>query len=194
MPTLALLLWEIALGMLTASAASAELRASTRPVHETVAFRARCAHAACVLLPAGLFLLLRHPDWMVSYAFDGASIPSAVSLLVALLCAAAPLLGFAVGGRWVRAHEARRSAAVAAVVAASALIACVALRARVFQVGSWVQFRGGFGLQRLSASSLAPVLAAVALAQGAGWAWMVTRLRLGTRAAPSEPSRSARRW
>ncbi|MFO0630310.1 MAG: hypothetical protein U0325_32440 [Polyangiales bacterium] len=176
MPTLALLVLELALGMATASLAATELRASTRAAVETEGFRALGIHAASVVFPAALFLLLRYPDWMVSYAFDGARLPSAVSLLLALLAVAAPPAGFALGARWVRAHDARRPLAVALGLSVTTLVLCLALRARVGHVGTWVQFRGGFGLQRLGASSLLPVLSLVALAQGGAWAWLVLRV------------------
>lgn len=176
MPTLALLLLEAALGLVTASLAARELRASTRAVVGTQAFRALGVHAAAVVLPSALFLLLRHTDWMVSYAFDGALLPSAGSLMLALLAAAAPLGGFALGGRWVRAHDARRPTLVAISLAAAAAVGCFALRGRVGHVGSWVQFRGGFGLQRVTASSLMPVLVAIAIAQGAAWAHLARRI------------------
>lgn len=176
MPTLALLVLELALGMATASLAAAELRASTRAAVETEGFRALGIHAACVVFPTALFLLLRYPDWMVSYAFDGARLPSALSLLLALLAVAAPPAGFALGARWVRAHDARRPVAAALGVTAATLVLCLALRSRVGHVGTWVQFRGGFGLQRLTASSLFPVLTLIALAQGGAWAWLVHRV------------------
>lgn len=176
MPTLALLVLELALGMATASLAAAELRASTRAAVETEGFRALVIHAACVVFPTALFLLLRYPDWMVSYAFDGARLPSALSLLLALLAVAAPPAGFALGARWVRAHDARRPVAVALGATAVVLVLCIVLRARVGHVGTWVQFRGGFGLQRITASSLMPVLTLVALAQGGAWAWLVLRV------------------
>lgn len=176
MPTLALLLLEAALGLVTASLAARELRASTRALGRTEAFRALGAHALCVVLPAALFLLLRHTDWMVSYAFDGAALPSAVALALALLAAAAPLGGFALGGRWVRAHDPRRAWFVAGGCAAVALLGAALLRGRVGHVGSWVQFRGGFGLQRITGSSLMPVLVVIALAQGASWAHLARRV------------------
>lgn len=176
MPTLALLLLEAALGLATASLAAAELRASTRPLAGTHGFRALALHALCVVLPAGLFLLLRYADWMASYAVDGAAVPSAVSLLLALLIAAAPLGGFALGARWVRDHDARRPLLAAAATAAVVLALCVALRGRVGYVGTHVQFRGGFGLTRLTASSLFAALAAIAVAQGAGYALLARHL------------------
>ncbi|MEZ4389797.1 MAG: hypothetical protein R3A48_01775 [Polyangiales bacterium] len=176
MPTLALLLLQAALGMLTASLAAQELRASTRAVQATEAFRALAAHSACLVFPPTLFLLLRHTDWMVSYRFDGATLPSAVALLLALVAAAAPLAGFALGGAWVRAHDARRPVLVAGAITAAALFACFVFRARVGHVGSWVQYRGGFGLQRITSSPLMPVLTLIALAQGAAWAWLVVSI------------------
>lgn len=176
MPTLALLMLELALGMATASLAAAELRASTRAAVETEGLRALAIHAACVAFPSALFLLLRYPDWMVSYAFDGARLPSAASLLLALLAVAAPPAGFVLGARWVRAHDARRPVALALGVTAAVLVLSLALRARVGHVGTWVQFRGGFGLQRVTASSLMPVLTLIALAQGGAWAWLVARV------------------
>jgi len=175
-PTLALLLLEAALGLATASLAARELRASTRAVVGTEAFRALSVHAGALVLPAALSLLLRHTDWMVSYAFDGGRLPSAVALALALLAAAAPLGGFALGGRWVRAHDARRAGLVAGALVAAAALGSFALRARVGHVGSWVQFRGGFGLQRVTASSLMPVLVVIALAQGAAWALLARRI------------------
>lgn len=173
MPTLALLMLQAAIGLLTASLAARELRASTRAVQETEAFRALAVHSGCVVFLPTLFLLLRHTDWMVSYRFDGASLPSAVALLLAALTAAAPLAGFAVGGAWVRAHDARRPMLAAGAVALLVLMACVLLRARVGHVGSYVQFRGGFGLQRITDSALMPVLLCIALAQGGAWGWLV---------------------
>ena len=176
MPTLALLLLEVTLGLVTASLAARELRASTRAVPGTDGFRALALHAGLVAGPAALFLLLRYPDWMVSYAFDGAALPSALALGLALLAGGAGLGGFALGARWVRAHDARRPWLVAAGLAAFALFACALLRGRVGSVGTWVQFRGGFGLQRLPSSSLAPVLLVIAVARGASLALLARGL------------------
>lgn len=169
MPALVLLLLEAALGLATASLAAAELRASTRPLAATRALRALALHAACLVFPAALFLLLRYADWMVSYLLDGAAVPSALALLVALLVASAPLGGFTLGARWVRDHDVRRPLFLAGAMVLGGLGLCAVFRGRVGHVGTAVQFRGGFGLSTITASSLFAVLLTIAAAQAAAF-------------------------
>jgi hypothetical protein len=177
-PLLATVVLNFALGALAALAAAGELRASPRPLHRLRAFRALAVHEVLVAMPVAGYLLVRLADWMVSYLVDGARLPSALVAALVLVHGTAGLGGFATGARLLRDHRARAVAALAAGSAALVLVAWLMARDRIGVLGSYVQFRGGFGLQplwRTGAFGVILALAATWTAAGAHLLWSLAR-------------------
>ncbi|MBK6529154.1 MAG: hypothetical protein IPF99_06085 [Deltaproteobacteria bacterium] len=161
MPLLAWMCWSVALGLLAAVLGARELRSSPRGVTQLRSFVALATHEVVVAVPVTFWVLARHTDWALSYAAEGAKVPSAALLVAALTCAGLALGGFAAGAWWIRAHQPRLPNAVALGLLGIGLLGCVVLHHRVGLVGSTVQYRGGFGLSPLVGSR---VLGTVAVA------------------------------
>jgi hypothetical protein len=178
MPLLAALAANLALGALAALAAARELRASPRPAHRSRAFRAVALHELLVAMPVAAYVLGRLTDWALGYTTDGARIPSVILAIVVVLHGALGLAGFAAGSHWLREHRPR---AVFGLV-----IACVGVTAagailgheRLAVVGTWTQFRSGYGMRSLAESGVAATLSALATAwtgAGAHLCWSLAR-------------------
>lgn len=177
MPLIALVLLNIVVGLLLAESAARELRASPRSVMALRGFAAVAMHETLVVTPCLFWLLERQPDWMVSYLFDGAKIPSALALFLGLVDGALGLAGFAVGARWFREHHPRRIRVAAGAIVAAAALGLLVARERVGVVGSYLQFRGGFGLAPWLGSSASAAVLVALFASGAGAGALVVWLR-----------------
>ncbi len=180
MPLLLAMLCNAAVGLLLAESAARELRASPRSVGALRGFAAVATHQGLVAVPALFWLLVRHTDWMLSYVVPGQRVPSALSLAVCLVHGAIGLGAFALGARWFREHRARRIRGVAGALVGLGLGATLIARERVWVVGSYLQYRGGFGLRSWWGSEVAAaVLVAVAVQAGAAlhMAWWLRRER-----------------
>ncbi len=164
MPLLLSWMLNAAVALAWVEVAAPELRASPRDASGLRSFRALALHQAMVASPALLYLLVRYPDWSFGYLVDGQRVPSAVGLCLAALQCALGVGTFSVGARWLRGHHPRRVRGALGILAVTAFVGVVALRERVLQVGTTVQFRGGFGLRPLFESELALAL---------GWAFAV---------------------
>ena len=177
MPLVALILLNVAAGLALAPAAARELRASPRAVPALRSFAALCWHAGLVALPAAFYLLVRHTDWMFSYATGGAHIPSAALLVLSSVVGASALGGFALGARWMRDHRPQLAPIAAGALTVVALAGLVALRTRAGVVGTTAQFRGGFGLVPFWSSRASTAVLLVAMVQGGALAWLGWNLR-----------------
>ena len=177
MPLLAWMCWSVALGLLATVLGARELRASPRGVTQMRGFVALATHEAAVAVPVGFWVLARHTDWALSYAVDGAKVPSAALLLAALAGGGLALGGFALGAWWIRAHQPRRPGAVALALAAAGLLGCLVLHHRVGLVGSTVQYRGGFGLAPLAGSRVLGTVAVAAVGYLAAYVHLAWTLR-----------------
>jgi hypothetical protein len=171
-PLFATLVLNFSLGALASLAAARELRASPRPVQQLQAFRSLALHEVLVALPIAAWLLIRLGDWMVSYTVDGARLPSLLIALLVLLHGALALGGFALGARLLRDHRGRAVSMLALGGGVAILLAAALLRERVGVLGTYVQFRGGFGLQRLWRTAAFPALL------GMGVAWLLAAVHL----------------
>ena len=180
MPLVALWLINTAVGLVTALVAARELRSSPRALVGLKSFAALVAHACLVVMPASLYLLVRHTDWMLSYAVHGSRVPSALALVATLAQGAGMVGGFALGARWLREHRGGWASRVAGVLALVALVGALILRERVGAVGTTVQFRGGFGLAPFASSRALASVALVVVAQAAAYAHMAWSLRAST--------------
>ena len=76
MPLLAWMCWSVALGLLAAVLGARELRSSPRGVTQLRSFVALATHEVVVAVPVTFWVLARHTDWALSYAAEGAKVPS----------------------------------------------------------------------------------------------------------------------
>lgn len=186
MPLIAAMLLNAAFGLLASWAASRELRASPRSVGRLRGFSALAAHELIVVAPALLYLLLRHGDWMLSYALDAARVPSAFGVLLAVVHALVALGAFSVGAHWIRTQRPRAAAVAALACVGLAAAGAVLLRERVLWVGTHVQFRAGFGMRPLFSSRLAAVIGLVGFVWTAAAAHLIRSLRDAVKAPTPE--------
>lgn len=177
MPFLAMLLVNAAAGFAVALAASRELRASPRSAPALASFAGLAAYELLVAAPAALYLLLRHTDWMLSYAVHGARIPSALMLVASVAYGACALATFFAGARWMRDHRPRWSMLAAGGLAAIALVGLAVMRERSGVVGTTAQYRGGFGLVGFWASRASTAVVIVAMVQAAALAHLAWSLQ-----------------
>jgi hypothetical protein len=144
-----------ALGLAIAWCDQRELRASPRSVPWTRGFQALAAHELLLGVPSLTWLLLRYPDWMVGYTLHAATLPSALGLVVSLAAGALGLGGFSLGAWLLRSQRGRWVPALCAGALFVAVGILAAAASRVSVVGSYVQYRGGFGIEPLGGSRLA---------------------------------------
>lgn len=180
MPLLFAMLCNAAVGLLLAESAARELRASPRAVVALRGFAGVATHEGLVAVPALFWLLMRHTDWMLSYAVPGQRLPSALGLMLCLVHGALGLGAFSLGARWFREHRAGRIRIGAAALVGVGLVLTALLRHRVLWVGNYLQFRGGFGLRGLWGSEVAWAVAVAVVVQAgavAHVAWWLRRER-----------------
>ncbi len=145
MPFLTALLANFAAGALAARASGAELRATPRSVWSTRSSRAVSIFAALIAFPGVAYLLIRVPDWAMSYAIHAAALPSAASATLVLAAPCAVLAGFAIGASWLRDHRARWIDMAAVGCALGVLVLGSIARGRILRVGTLGQIAGGYG-------------------------------------------------
>lgn len=121
-----------------------------------------------ILLPVEAFLLHDYPDWAYLYALRPARIPSAADLVFLIGVAALVPASAWVGARWL-ARDARhfvlRAALGLLVVWGGAGIVCIR---RLTHLGTYAQYKGGYGLHSLTSSSLGPSVLLALATLGAG--------------------------
>lgn len=178
MPFTTLLLLAFGMGAASALAGASELRVSPRSVLFTESFAAFAAFMLLLLVPASAYFYVFHGDWFMLYTVDVRRVPSALALLGFGAELAVGLLGFGLSAVCVR--SARSSWALATVIlcglAAIAIVFVCPERLRV--VGSFRQYRGGFGLASYGGALLQGALAMGGLLV-AGAAFLILRIRRG---------------
>ena len=178
MPFTTLLLLGFGVGAAAALAGAAELRVSPRPVLLSDSFGAFVAFMLLLLVPVSVYFYVFHGDWFMLYTVDVRRIPSALALLGFALELAVGLLGFAVSALCVR--NARTSLALGIVLACAfaALSVVFVCPERLRLVGSFRQYRGGFGLVGYGGALLQGALAMGSLLL-AGAIFLIVRIRRG---------------
>jgi hypothetical protein len=145
-PLPSLLAFAFASGLAAAMAARVELRVSPRPPLLTRSFAAWTLFAVLVVVPVSVYFYVFHGDWFLLYTLDVGRIPSAVAMLGFLLEIGLGALGFALGASLVRSQ---REVVAGGLLGLSLLVAVAApllAKDRLRLVGSFAQYRGGFGL------------------------------------------------
>jgi len=177
-PFTSLLFFGLGLGAASALAGANELRVSPRPVLLTDSFAAFAAFMLLLLLPASAYFYVFHGDWFLLYTVDVRRVPSALALVGFVLEFGIGLLGFGVSAMCVRAARttwAHATVAICAVAAISVLFICPE---RLRLVGSFREYRGGFGLVNYGGALMQGALAMGGLLL-AGATFLVIRIRRG---------------
>lgn len=139
------------------------------------------AFGAIVHAPACAYPLLFFPDWAFAYLIDARQMPSAITLALILIDAAAPAAGFLLARRALAkealgedptAHAVALSLAI--LPAGAAVLASVALGPRLAIEGTFAMVHGAFGVAPLWKSPLGYALVWMAACIGAG-AWLTGR-------------------
>lgn len=177
-PLLACVLLNFAVGVAAALAGARELRASPRAAHQTLAFRAVLVYDALIAIPIATWLVARFTDWTLSYAVDSARVPSLVLAFFVLAHGAAALAGFGLGARLLRDHRAQALPVLIAAAGFVLLVGLVIARHPLGVVGTFAQYRGGFGLRGLGGAGLVGPFFAITLGwlgAGAHLVWTLAR-------------------
>jgi len=178
-PTLFLLAF--ACGVAAAIASRKELKVSPRPALLSRGFGALALFLGLVLVPVSVYFYVFHGDWSLLYLVDVRAIPSAVALVGFVFEGLIGTAGFLTGSVLVRAQRESVAGVVAGGVVLLAAGLVFAVRDRLAVVGSFAQYRGGFGLQPFADG---PVLLG-GVAMGAifavGLAYLLVRLAFSTR-------------
>ncbi|HVK70903.1 MAG TPA: hypothetical protein VM694_40890 [Polyangium sp.] len=111
-------------------------------------------YALLVYAPVSAYFAVFAADWSFAYLVDGRAIPSALQLLLVLLDAAAPVLGFLAGRRSLAHRSLAALAWLAALPLAVATIPLVALHARFGIDATYDQVQSDFGTRPLPGSPL----------------------------------------
>lgn len=181
MPQPTLLLLALGSGVAAAIASRRELRISPRHALLSRGFFAYMAFATLVLVPISVYFYVFHGDWSLLYLFDVRRIPSAVALIGFVLEALVGAAGYLLGAALVRSQRDTIGGAVVGASVLAALSVVVLARDRLGVVGSYAQFRGGFGLEPYSGGA---VFRGTLLMSGllvAGIAYLLVRLHFGGR-------------
>lgn len=182
MPLPTLLFVAIASGLAAALAAKAELRVSPRPAVLTRSFAAYMLFVMFVLIPASLYFYVFHGDWFLLYLMDVRRVPSALALVGFVGEAALGAGSFAVGAALVRAQREGMGKALLFLALVGAVAVVVVARDRLAVVGTYAQYRGGFGLAHYGAGALLQGTVAMGLIMALGVTYLLVRLHMsGTR-------------
>lgn len=178
MPFTTFLLAAFAMGTGAALAGAHELRLSPRHALLSGSFGVLVAFLGLLMVPISAYFYIFHGDWFMLYLVDVRRVPSALALVGFVLEVLLGVLGFMVGASLVRNQ--RNSWAIGVLVASSlgALSVLVITPERLRMVGTYGQFRGGFGLASYGGTLMQGTLSmGLLLAIGAGL--LIYRIRHG---------------
>lgn len=178
MPLPTLLFLAVVSGLAAALAAKAELRISPRPAVLTRSFVAYALFVGLVLIPASVYFYAFHGDWFLMYAVDVRRVPSALALVGFIGEAALGVGAFAIGAALVRGQREGIGKALIVLCTAAAVAVIVVARDRLAVVGTYAQYRGGFGLATYGHGPLLQGTVAMGLILAAGLGYLLVRLHL----------------
>jgi hypothetical protein len=181
LPFTTFLLLAFGMGLGVALAGAHELRLSPRHALLTASFGAFISFLLLLVLPASIYFYVFHGDWFMLYLVDVARVPSALALIGFVLEALIGVLGFSLGANLVRNQRTSWAMGTLAVTLGTALALLFVFRDRLRLVGTYNQFRGGFGLVGYGGPLLQGALT-MGVVLLAGAAFLVFRVR-------SSPSR-----
>jgi hypothetical protein len=165
------------LGMTLAWVARAELARSEVALVLTRPFLVALGLGAIVFAPVVGYFTALHGDWAYLYLVRWTRIPSAVDLLLVLLCAVQVPLGFAIATPWAIARRGTRLLQVNAAIALLLVVVCAVFARRLAVSASFAQYHGGFGGVPLGRSPLGRGILLSWIALALAYAWSVNALR-----------------
>jgi hypothetical protein len=166
------------MGLAAALAGADELRLSPRHALLSSSFLALCAFLLLVLVPVSVYFYVFHGDWFLLYLVDVRHVPSALALIGFVLQALLGMFGFSVGASLVRGQHGVWAAGGLAACGLLALAVVPLCYDRLRLVGTYAQFRGGFGLAAYGGALMQGTVAmGVVLLVGA--AFLVRRIHVG---------------
>jgi hypothetical protein len=180
-PIPALFCIAFAIGAAAALAARAELRTSPRSPLLSRGFAACAVFLALVVVPISVYFYVFHGDWSLLYLVDVSQVPSAVALVGFVVEWLVGLAGFLAGAALVRSQRDLLAGGLAALGLAFAGAVAGLARDRLAVVGSYAQFRGGFGLVAIGEGPLLPGAVVMSTLLVGGVAFLLVRLQLGSR-------------
>jgi hypothetical protein len=178
LPFTTLLSFAIGMGAASALAGANELRVSPRPALLSDSFAAFAAFMILLVVPVSAYFYAFHGDWFLLYTIDVRRVPSVFALFGFVVELGVGLLGFGLSALCVRTARASWSVVAVALCAIAAAGIVVVCPERLRVVGSFRQFRGGFGLMTYGGSLLQGALAMGGLLL-AGATFLLVRIRRG---------------
>jgi hypothetical protein len=178
LPFTTFLLWAFGMGAAAALSGAHELRVSPRPILLSDSFAAFIVFMLLLLLPVSLYFYVFHGDWFMLYLVEVRRVPSALVLLGLSVELFIGSCGFSFAAICVRAQRSSWVAFVLLACVAGALSVLLAFPDRLQHVGTFRQFRGGFGLTRYGGALMQGALAMGGLLV-AGSVFLIYRIRRG---------------
>lgn len=145
-------------------------------------------YALLVYAPVSAYFAIFTADWSFAYLVDGRAIPSALTLVLVLLDAAAPVAGFIAGRHAIARRSLTALAWLAALPVLAALLVLVGFHARFGVDASFHQVQSDFGVHPLPGSPLGYVILWMDVLLVAGAVFTANALS----AAPAPRTRSPR--
>jgi hypothetical protein len=166
------------MGAASALAGAHELRVSPRPVMLSDSFAAYVAFTLLLLLPSSVYFYVFHGDWFLLYLADVRRVPSALALLGFFGELVIALLGFGFAAVCVRSQRNPWVIGALSLCAIGAIGVIIAVPDRLRVVGTFRQYRGGFGLVSYGGALLQGALAMGGLLC-VGGTFLLFRIRRG---------------
>jgi hypothetical protein len=165
------------LGISLAWIARAELARSEVPLVLARPFLVAVGLGLLVYAPIVGYFAALHGDWAYLYLVRWSRVPSAVDLVLVVLCGAAVPAGFALAAPWAIAKRGQRVALASAMVATALLIGAALASRRLAMSATYAQFHGAFGGRAASSTALGRGVLTSWIALAAGYAWSAWVLR-----------------
>ncbi len=169
------------MGIATAIAGRVELRVSPRPALLTRSFAAYVLFATFVLVPISVYFYVFHGDWFLLYLVDVRRVPSAVALLGFVGEVALGAAGFGLGALLVRSQRETLAGSLVGLAVLLAASVVPLTRDCLSVVGSYAQYRGGFGLAPYGSGPILQGTLVMGSILLVGIGYLLLRLYFGTR-------------
>lgn len=176
-----LFLFSFVSGVAAAAAAQVELRLSPRSALLSRAFSAFIVYEVLLVVPVSLYFYVFHSDWTLLYVVDAQHVPSALAVLLFAVEVGFGVGGFASAAALVRAQRRTLAYVLAGSVAAVLVGGVALLGSRMAVVGTYGQFRGGFGLRNWTETAVLPGVIAMSAVLLVGLAYLIFRIVASSR-------------
>ncbi|MCC7540345.1 MAG: hypothetical protein IT379_29280 [Deltaproteobacteria bacterium] len=176
-----LFLFSFVSGVAAAAAAQVELRLSPRSALLSRAFSAFVVFEVLLVVPVSLYFYVFHGDWTLLYVVDARHVPSALAVLLFAIEVAIGVGGFAAAAALVRGQRRTLAYVLAGAVSTVMFLGVALLSARMSVVGTYGQFRGGFGLRSWTETAVLPGVVAMLAVLLLGLAFLIVRIVASSR-------------